>query len=57
VKKEGSVMEEMKPWLRDEVDALKKVLEKNHSGSDEVKKIRYCVKKIEYMLTRLEKEV
>ncbi len=50
-------MEEKKPWLRDEVDALKKVLEKNHSGSDEVKKIRYCVKKIEYMLTRLEKEV
>lgn len=44
-----------KPWLRAELDVLKSVLLKNHSGSAEIKKIRYCIGKIEYMLDRLEK--
>jgi hypothetical protein len=49
------VNQETKGWLRAELDTLKAVLLKNHSGSDEIKKIRYCVKKIEYCLDRLEK--
>ena len=50
-----TVTEVAKPWLRAELDALKTVLAGNKKGTAEIKKIRYCVRKIEYMLERLEK--
>jgi len=41
-------------WLREELEALKDALAKNKKGDAEIKKIRYCVRKIEYMLDRWE---